>query len=203
LAVQLLKLAQDVAAAESKRATEYQEARIVSGGFAAGRGRFRDDVFRGRGRSSPNDEEEEDDFPRSHVLARLSDLAIAVENLKPLVPDETQAQFDGILAALEPAITATADKDTVGLNVARALRSMADAVKRVTAPAAAVAADEAADFEAPPDAAADEAKAAQALEPPADSAPPGAAPTTDEQPTKVQPAAEEPAQPEAAPENGQ
>jgi hypothetical protein len=215
LADQLLKLAKDVAEAEVKRATDYQEEQLRGGGFLAGpamprRGEL---DFGGRGGGFAEEDEEKDDFPRSHVLARLSALKTALEKLKPIVPVETQAKFDAILAEINTGIATTADQDTVSLNVAAALLDMGNVVKGIAAPAGAVAADDADAFGSPEPAEegadeAEEAEAAPTDEPAVDAPTAAEEPPVDAQPAEdptdaaaPTPAAEAPA--EAAPANGQ
>lgn len=122
-AEQTLKLASDVAKAERKRAEEFQEA--GGSGFAPGRGeRFMPNFGSG---------EELETFPRAHVLARLTDLRAGLRAVKPIVPKDAQKKFDAILAAIEPAREAVADKDTVELNVASAMITMAGAIEAAAA----------------------------------------------------------------------
>ncbi len=175
----MLALARDVAAAEAKRAEDFRDRRFTGGGGGISMER---EMYRGR-----SDEggsafvgEELDEYPRRHVLARLIGLKTGFETLKPVVPADAQTKFDAIIAALDPAIEAAANKDTVSLNVARAVVTMAGAIQAIaggTTPAAAPADD--AGFETPV-----EAPAATA---PAEAAPAGAAPA------EASPAAAEPA----------
>lgn len=184
----MLVLAGDVADAEAKRAEEFRERRLTGGGgYSAPRGGLGEGGYVG----VPG--EEADEYPRRHVVARLSDLKTGLRSLRPIVPADSQKKFDAILAAINPAIDATANKDTVSLNVANAVVTMAHAIKAVTAannPAAA-AAQEAA-FDAPADAPPAKAPAGAPPSEPNDKAaepPRAAAPAADSAPPATPPAA--------------
>lgn len=129
-----LTLASDVAAAEAKRAKEFEDAQIgvTPGGFIPGRG---------AGFVPGGQFGEVEQFPRRQVLARLTDLRTGLVALKPVVPADAQPKIDAIVAAIDPVITAAADKDTVELKVTAAIRAMADAINREAAPAEAPAAE--------------------------------------------------------------
>jgi hypothetical protein len=108
----LFALARDVAAAEDKRAEDFQNA----GGTGA--------VVVG-----PNGETLET-YPRRQVLARLTGLSKGLTKVKAGLPTETQKKVDELLKAIEPAKTAAANKDTVELKLAESVRTMAAAVNR-------------------------------------------------------------------------
>jgi hypothetical protein len=130
---QLFKLARDLGAAEAKRAEEFQNARLGStGGF----GPMRGEMFTPY---SPSGEGET--FPRRHVLARLIDLRAALRAVKPIVAEDTQSKIDELIKAIQPVITAAADKDTVELKLAATIHTMAAAIERTATPPEKPAAD--------------------------------------------------------------
>jgi hypothetical protein len=93
------------------------------------------------------------------------------------VPADTQQKFDTILAAIDPAITTLANKNTVSLSVAAKVLNTSREIIAVTgsATSAAAAADEEGfDAPAPVDAPPPQAPPAEA--PPADAAPDDAPP---------------------------
>jgi hypothetical protein len=151
-AEQLLKLARDMAEAEDKRAKEFEDARFQGSGVgAARRGPVgRGGGFRGEMMDGGFAGEQKDEYPRSLVLNRLTDLRTGLTALRPTMPAEIQAKFDTVLTAIGPVIEATSSKDSVGLEIARAARAMAASINTVTAtPAAATASTAAADARAP------------------------------------------------------
>jgi hypothetical protein len=176
-AEKMLTLARDVAEAEAKRAEEFRDRRFAGGG-GGGIGMERE-MYRGRSDEGGGGYlgEQQDDYPRRHVLARLSDLRTGLKHLQPVVPADAQKKFDAVIAALNPAIDATANKDTVSLNVASAVVNMARAITAVagaTTPAAAAVED--AGFDTPAPAEATPAEAAPAEAAPAETGPAEAAP---------------------------
>lgn len=190
VAEKLLTLSRDVAEAEAKRAEEFRDMRFTGGGGGPiGGGR----EFRGEGGGSSLTLEDPNAYPRPHVLVRLLGLKSGLMKMQPMVPADSQKKFDAILAALNPAIDATANKDTVDLNVAGAVVNMSKAVLAVTGASAAAETEiDDGGFDAPaeaPPAAARPAATPPAATPPAAGAPAGA-----------QPAPATPATPPAAPQ---
>jgi hypothetical protein len=142
----LLKLARDLAAEEAKRAKEFQQQEIgLGGGVGVGSayGGGRDSYgprgmgeYGGGGYGGSGDVlEEQERFPRRHVLARLTDLKAGLEAVKPAVPAETQAKFDAILAAIAPVRTQATNKEVGELAFASSIVAMAAAVEATTKPA--------------------------------------------------------------------
>ncbi len=81
-------------------------------------------------------EEQQETYPRRQVLARLKQLTAAITAVKAALPTETQKKADDLLKAIKPAETAAADKNTIELKLAAAMRTMAVAInKAVPAPA--------------------------------------------------------------------
>ncbi|HJQ81386.1 MAG TPA: hypothetical protein VJ828_15600 [Lacipirellulaceae bacterium] len=154
----LLKLARDLAAEESKRAKDFQQEEVgLGGGVSVGTGIGRGEYGGGRSPYSPRGMgqyggnygatgdvlEEQERFPRRHVLARLTDLKAGLEAVKPAVPAETQAKIDAILAAIAPVRTQAVDKEIGELAFASSIVAMAAAVEAAAKPAdAPAAADE-------------------------------------------------------------
>jgi hypothetical protein len=132
--------------------------------------------------------EEEERFPRRHVLARLTDLKAGLESVKPAVPAETQAKIDAILAAIAPVRTQAVDKEVGELAFASSIVSMAAAIERAAKPA-----DE--------PAAADDTDSVDEFQAPADQEQPDSQELEPEQPAPQQPGQEQPApqQPTAQP----
>lgn len=114
----LFALTRDLAAAEDKRAQEYQDEYGGGGGIARGPEGF------GPGGISGTSET----FPRRQVLARLTDLRNGLKTVKPALPAETQKKVDAVLAAINPVITAASSKDTVELRLADSIRKMAEEI---------------------------------------------------------------------------
>ena len=134
----LFGLVRDVAAAEDKRAQEFQDSG-ATGSFARSPG-----GPEGYAAATPG---VDDVYPRRSVLARLYNLRTGLTKVKPALPAETQKKVDAVLAALAPAIAAASNKDTVPLRVADSIRTMADAVNKAI-PAAEKPADKAKENEA-------------------------------------------------------
>jgi hypothetical protein len=138
--------------------------------------------------------EEQERFPRRHVLARLTDLKAGLEAVKPAVPAETQAKIDAILAAIAPVRTQAVDKEIGELAFASSIVAMAAAIERAAKPADAPAAaneEESADeFQTPvePQESEPEQSAPQQRVPPKASPQQPAAPRA----TPPQPASEQP-----------
>src|SRR6185295_13852335 len=83
-------------------------------------------------------EEQQETYPRRQVLARLTHLRDAIAKVQPALPTETQKKAADLIKAIDPARTAAADKNTIELKLAAAIRTMAVAVnKAVPAPASA------------------------------------------------------------------
>jgi hypothetical protein len=149
----LFKLARDLATEESKRAKEFQQQELgISGTGGGGAGRSYSGG--GRGGYSPRTEgysatgdvlEEQERFPRRHVLARISDLKDALEAVKPAVPAETQTKIDAVLAAINPVRAQAVDKEIGELAFAGTIVAMASAVETAAAPVQPPAADDADD----------------------------------------------------------
>ncbi len=150
----LFKLARDLAAEEAKRAKEFRQQEIGSGGATLGGGGV------GRGSYAPAGRmegygggygggygatgdvlEEQERFPRRHVLARITDLKAGLDAVKPAVPAETQAKIDAVLAALNPVRTQAVDKEVGELAFAGSIVAMASAVETAAAPVKAPATD--------------------------------------------------------------
>ena len=118
----LFALARDLGEAEAKRAREFQEQRLGSGGYVpVGPG--------GRGYGAGVYGEQQELFPRNHVLDRLVDLRDGLQAVKPAVLEESQAQIDAVLAAISPVINSAADDDTGELQFTSNVVSMADAIE--------------------------------------------------------------------------
>ncbi len=152
----------DLAAEESKRAKEFQQQEIgggVTAGGGAGRGTYpggRGGYPGGRsegGYGATGDVlEDQERFPRRHVLARIADLKAGLEAVKPAVPADAQTKIDAVLAALNPVRTQAVDKEVGELEFAGSIVAMASAIETVAAPVAAPAADDAdedAEFQEP------------------------------------------------------
>jgi hypothetical protein len=132
----LFALARDVATAEDKRAADFQS-QYSGGSIPVGAGPMRRGSEYGPGGGGFTDEQQET-FPRRQVLARLKQLTTALTTVKGTLPTETQKKVDDLLKAIKPAETAAADKNTIELKLAAAMRTMAVAVnKAVPAPPAA------------------------------------------------------------------
>lgn len=126
-AKQMLQLASDVGDAELARALEYENRRLIGSMGVVSRSR-------GSGRSSSTGSADtQDKYPRRPLLARLTNLRDGLAAAKPLVPQDAQATFDAALAAIGPVIQAAANRDTVELQVAERVRTMAGELKRVLA----------------------------------------------------------------------
>jgi hypothetical protein len=117
----LFALARDLAAAEDKKALEFQETFANSGGFVGG--------YNADG--TPVTET----FPRRQVLSRLVELRNGLKKVKPALSEESQKKTDDVIAALSTAIDATSDKSTVELTLVDSLRKMADAINVAVPPA--------------------------------------------------------------------
>ena len=126
--VPLFELARDLGAAEAKRAREFQEQRLGSGGYAPSP---RGEGYYGGGAYG----EQEEQFPRRHVLARLVSLTGGLEAVKPALPAESQSKIDAVLAAIKPVISSAVDKNTVELKFTSDVISMDDAINQAVAPA--------------------------------------------------------------------
>ena len=130
----MFALARDIAAAEDKRAQDFQELGATGGGAFPGQGGF------GPGGGAVFDPNA---YPRRHVLARLTDLRTGLMKVKPALPAETQTTVDALLAGINPVITSASSKDTVDLRLAESIRSMAEAVNKAVPGAAKPEADKA------------------------------------------------------------
>jgi hypothetical protein len=208
----LLKLARDLAAEEAKRAKDFQQEEVglggVGGGAGIGRGAYgpsrnpygpgggaRMEAYGGAYGGTGDVLEEQERFPRRHVLARLTDLKAGLEAVKPAVPAETQAKIDAILTAMAPVRTQAVDKEIGELAFASSIVAMAAAIERAAKPADAPAAaneEESADeFQTPvePQESEPEQPAARQRAPQQAAPQQPAAP----RPTPPQPASEQPA----------
>jgi hypothetical protein len=136
----LFALARDVAAAEDKRAQEFQDAQYTGGGISASpapRGMSPGMESFGAG-SLPAET-----YPRRLILGRLWDLRSGLKKVKPSLPEATQKKLDAVLAALNPAITAVSNKDVVELTLVQNMRTMADAIYKAVPAADKAVADKA------------------------------------------------------------
>jgi hypothetical protein len=115
----LFALARDLAADESKRAKEFNEKQIATGGFTPG---FSDGYSAG-GVTPP------EQFPRRRVLARLTDLRAGLQAAKPLLAAESQPKIDELVAAIDPVRQLAIDK-AVELSLTQAIVKMADEINR-------------------------------------------------------------------------
>ena len=133
----LFGLARDLGAAEAERAQKFQEERLAGGGFAPSvRG---EGGYYGGGVGAYGEQQEQ--FPRRHVLARLMDLRSGLQAVRPAVPADAQTKIDAVLAAIKPVITSAADKDTGELKFTGDLRDMVEAINRAVPPPQAAAAE--------------------------------------------------------------
>lgn len=122
----MFALARDVAAAEDKRADDFQQ-KGSSGNFpqyqpAAG------PESGGAGTPSFTDPNA---FQRRITLARLTDLKGGLSVVKPALPTETQKKVDAVIAAINPIITSASGKDAGDLNLVAAIRTMAQTINKV------------------------------------------------------------------------
>lgn len=115
----LFALARDLAAAEDKRAQDFQE-RGSTGGVMPAIPMSRGESFSPTGGTAIPET-----FPRRHVLSRLKELYSGLNAVKLSLPTETQKKADAVLAALNTAIASASSKDTVELNLTVALQTMA------------------------------------------------------------------------------
>ncbi len=129
----LFALARDLAAVEDQKALEFQNQQYAGGGGTVS-GRYAGPGFEG-GISGGTGTETLETFPRRQVLTRLRDLRSGLEKVKPALPEETQKKVDAVIAALDPAISAASNKDTVELTLVDELRKMAEAINRAVPPA--------------------------------------------------------------------
>jgi len=118
----LFALARDVAAAEDKRAQEFQE------GGATGTSSFPRGGPEGYSSSTSGEQET---YPRRQVLQRLNGLQLALAKVKPVLPAETQKTIDELIKAINPAKTAASDKNVVELKLAETIRTMAAAINKI------------------------------------------------------------------------
>ncbi len=126
----LFALARDVAAAEDKRADDFQSQ--VSGGVSIGPGMGRAEFMPGGGFGT----ERVETYPRRQVLTRLTNLRAAIAKVKPSLSAEAQKKADEVLKAIEPAKTIVTNKESTELKMAAAIRTMAAGVnKAIPAPA--------------------------------------------------------------------
>jgi hypothetical protein len=120
----LFQLTRDLAAAEAERAGKYLDP--ASGGISP----------RSVEQFIPVDgSTDQETFPRRHVLARLTDLKNGLTQVKPALPAEDQKKVDAVLAAIKPALTAAANKETVAERLVEAIRGMSEAVDKAIPPA--------------------------------------------------------------------
>lgn len=119
-------LARDVAAAEDKRAKDFQE-KGLTGGFT----QYQPVPMIGPeygGAGAPT--YDPNAFQRRITLARLTDLKSGLAAVKPGLPAETQQKVDELLAAINPVISSASGKDSTDLNLAAAIRTMAQAINK-------------------------------------------------------------------------
>ena len=117
----LFALARDLAAAEDKRAHEFED-QSAGSGFTGASGRP------GESYLPPDASGPQETFPRRQILARLTDVRVGLAQVKPALPPETQKKVDAVIAAIDPAKAAFASKETVELRLTEALRTMAEAI---------------------------------------------------------------------------
>ncbi|MCC7474257.1 MAG: hypothetical protein IT425_02580, partial [Pirellulales bacterium] len=124
----LFALARDVAAAEDKRADDFQK-KILGGGISTfPAASFPGGMGPGSGSESTFDPNA---FQRRITLSRLTDLRTALSKVKPALAADPQAKVDALLAAINPVITITADKKgSVDPNIAESIRTMALAINK-------------------------------------------------------------------------
>jgi hypothetical protein len=134
----LFALTRDLAADESKRAKEFQDAEIGVGGVAQG----------GAASFDPLTGTPEERFPRRQVLDRLADLKAGLKAVRPAMPADAQAKLDSVVTAIDPVIAAAIDKATVELKLTQAIVAMAAAIERAVPAAAAAPATAQAEVEA-------------------------------------------------------
>jgi hypothetical protein len=183
----LFKLTSDLSAEELKRALDFEKNPALAGGSLE---------FSSNGSDTPDD-----GYPRRHLIARLRNVAMGLNAVKPALPPESQKQVDDILAAFRPVVNAVQVEKAGVFGVGEALRTMNQKIKTIVGEPEAPSDDEefsageASPAAAAPEAAPGAAPAAQPVaEPPADAAP--ATPDADAAATET-PAATPPA---AAPE---
>jgi hypothetical protein len=129
----LFALARDVAAAEDKRAADFQSQYNGGGSVSPGSSRPRPVAeFSPVGANG----EQQETYPRRQVLARLTNLRAAIAKVKPALPADTQKKVDELIKAIDPAKTAAASKDTIELKLAATIRTMAAAINKAVPPAA-------------------------------------------------------------------
>lgn len=121
----LLKLAGDLAAAEGKRAREFEESAAGLTGFRGVGVGVATGVY-----TDPLSDQQA--FPRRQVLARLVGLRRGLRAVRPALDDEGRAKLDAIDKTLGPAIAATSSQDG-NLAVAHVVGQMASAIEAITA----------------------------------------------------------------------
>ncbi len=127
----LFALAREVAAAEDKRAQDFQD-QYGGGGGVRTFPRIGPEGVGPGAIGTASDELET--YPRRQVLARLTGLRNALATVKPALPADTQKKIDDLLKAIDPARAAAASKDTVELKLAEAIRTMALAINKAVPP---------------------------------------------------------------------
>lgn len=114
----------EMAAAEDKRAEDFQE-KGISGGFnsfpVGGGGEY-------GGTAAPT--YDPNAFQRRITLSRLTDLKGGLTAVKPSLPAETQKKVDAVLAAINPVITAAGGKEAADLQLVQSIRDMAKAINK-------------------------------------------------------------------------
>lgn len=114
----------DMAAAEDKRAEDFQE-KGISGGFnsfpVGGGGEY-------GATAAPT--YDPNAFQRRITLSRLTDLKSGLAAVKPSLPTETQKKVDAVLAAINPVITAAGGKEAADLQLVQSIRDMAKAINK-------------------------------------------------------------------------
>ncbi len=121
----IFALARDVAAAEDKRASDFQE-KGASGSFA----QIQPMVGPEPGGVGTPTFTDPNAFQRRITLARLADLKAGLMAVKPALPAETQKKVDAVVAAITPVITSASGKDAGDLNLVAAIRTMAQAINK-------------------------------------------------------------------------
>lgn len=128
----LFALARDVAAAEDKRAADFQSQYGGGSVIPGSRPRAVQAEFSPVGANG----EPQETYPRRQVLARLTNLRAAIAKVKTALPADSQKKADELIKAIDPAKTAASNKDTIELKLAAAIRTMAAAINKAVPPAA-------------------------------------------------------------------
>lgn len=127
----LVQLAVAVGDSEGKRAKQFQDARMSTGGVSR-RG--------GRGfRSSTNPDELA--YDRRPLLSRLIDLRRGLGAVKDAVPADQQQRIETLLTEIRTIVNSANDKDTIDLRLVTEVQDMASQIRAVSQSGAADATD--------------------------------------------------------------